>query len=44
MVQLTCICLLTVDFLIRLYSHDKDLRESGWTQLFIFTLIFDYQD
>ena len=42
MVQLICIVFLTVDFLIRLYSHDQDLKESGWTKVFMFTLIIDY--
>ncbi len=42
LVQVACTVLLTIDFLIRLYSHDKDLRESGWTKLYIITLIIDY--
>ena len=42
MVQLTCIIILTIDFLIRIYSHDQDLRQSQWTKLFIVALIMDY--
>eukprot|EP01083_Nonionella_stella_P014243 40062_1 len=42
LLELLCLLLLSMDCMIRLYSHDTEFRHSSWTKVLLFVLTVDY--